>query len=108
MEIKYCKVTNERCKYLSYQDDRNMAICFCCHPLNKNKYEGNCTVLLCPLKKEKKERNMKHPMVVTHCPNCGSKDITLCLKIPMGRIMRCLNCLCPDFIVLTYPNIPIE
>ena len=77
-----------------------MAICFCSHPQNPNKYEGNCTLQLCPLKKE---RNMKIPMVVTHCPNCGSKEIVTIGVSGIGTIRRCLNCQV-EFIVVDHKD----
>jgi len=39
------------CAHYKYQLDRNgdLDICFCNHPENTDKHEGNCTKCLCPL-----------------------------------------------------------
>jgi len=46
-----CPALSIECIHYKYQLDRNgdLDICFCNHPENTDKHEGNCTKCLCPL-----------------------------------------------------------
>lgn len=56
MNFEKCSAINKECKFyaVGYQKDQydvEILLTFCNNPDNKNKFEGNTTKKLCPLKK---------------------------------------------------------